>query len=500
MPTKTRAIIPLIAIFALILLAIGCPEEPPRTYTITYVLDGGTNAEENPASYQQGDPEITLHDPTKRGHIFGGWFAAADFSGTAVQRIAAGSTGDITLHAKWTANTYTVSFDSQGGSDPSPATKEVTFGTPYGTLPTITFNDPGHEFAGWYTATGASGTKIEEGMTVGTADDHTLYAHKSLILYPLTYHLNGGTNDEDNPISYTIESATITLQDPTRSGYTFTGWFAEADFSGTRVTEIPQGSTGDKTLHAKWNPTDYAITYHLDDGTNNDDNPPSYTIESDTIALDPPTLAGYTFAGWFATGDFSGTQATEIPGGSTGDKALYAKWVSVVTFDGQGATTEASPETKTVVRTTGTDTVDSLPTPPQKTGYTFDGWWTAESGGGTEFIASTAVTGNITVHANWVPTVYAITYILHEGTNDTDNPLTYTIETNTITLKNPARALHNFTGWFDNSSFSGSPVTEIASELDLSVKTVANHNRRLYRKVQVGSRFELISKVLGKFA
>ena len=70
-------------------------------YTITYELNGGTNAPENPASYNVETETITLKDPAKPGYTFGGWYRTEDFTGDAVTEITQGSTGDITLYAKW---------------------------------------------------------------------------------------------------------------------------------------------------------------------------------------------------------------------------------------------------------------------------------------------------------------------------------------------------------------------------------------------------------------
>ena len=70
--------------------------------------------------------------------------------------------------------------------------------------------------------------------------------------YTITYELNGGTNASENPASYNVESETITLKAPEKSGYTFAGWYMAEDFTGEAVTEVTQGSTGNITLYAKW--------------------------------------------------------------------------------------------------------------------------------------------------------------------------------------------------------------------------------------------------------
>ena len=70
--------------------------------------------------------------------------------------------------------------------------------------------------------------------------------------YTITYELDGGTNAPENPAGYNVETETITLKDPVKTGYAFDGWYKTEDFTGEAVTEITQGSTGNITLYAKW--------------------------------------------------------------------------------------------------------------------------------------------------------------------------------------------------------------------------------------------------------
>ena len=219
-------------------------------YIITYKLNGGTNAPENPASYNVETETITLKDPVKPGYTFAGWYKAEDFTGGAVTKITQGSTGDITLYAKWEPVNYTI-----------------------------------------------------------------------------TYELDGGTNAPENPAGYNVETETITLKAPVKTGYTFGGWYKAEDFTGNAVTEIAQGSTGNITLYAKWKLESYTITYELDGGTNASENPASYNVETETITLKDPTKDGFAFTGWFESPDFSTTKVKEITQGSTGDKTLYARWI-----------------------------------------------------------------------------------------------------------------------------------------------------------------------------
>ena len=119
----------------------------------------------------------------------------------------------------------------------------------------------GYEVEGWYTSysAGVFSGKIDAAGTNTTytiaeaTSDITVYVKFVLSTYTITYNLNGGTNDADNPDSYQYPDETITLKDPTRAGYYFAGWYTSSTFTGgTEKTTIPNHSTGNVTLYAKW--------------------------------------------------------------------------------------------------------------------------------------------------------------------------------------------------------------------------------------------------------
>lgn len=208
-----------------------------------------------------------------------------------------------------------------GGTINSGAVEKYTVGVG-ATLPTDV-TKTGYEFDGWYAHEDLSGDEVTE-IGTGEMGNKKFWAKWTVADYDIDYVLDGGTNASSNPAKYTVETETITLADPEKTGYTFAGWF---DDEGTQVTEIAKGSTGDKKLYADWTAIEYSITYNLDEGTNDLSNPATYTVETDTITLADPTKAGYTFEGWYTTSTFDeGTQATEIVKGSMGDKVFYAKW------------------------------------------------------------------------------------------------------------------------------------------------------------------------------
>ena len=124
-----------------------------------------------------------------------------------------------------------------------------------------------------------------------------------------------------------MESSTITLNPPTRTGYTFIGW-SGTDLSGSDnlTVTIPTGSIGNRSYTAHWSLNTYSITYDLDGGTAFG-NPDSYTVESAAITLNEPAKAGYVFTGWSGT-DLVGEDnlTVTIPAGSIGDRRYTAHW------------------------------------------------------------------------------------------------------------------------------------------------------------------------------
>ena len=180
----------------------------------------------------------------------------------------------------------------------------------------------------WNTKADGKGTSYTDkastqSLTSKLGGNVTLYARWCKI-YSITYKLNGGTNNKDNIKTYTQVTSTFTLKNPTRKGYTFKGWYSNKALT-KKVTKITKGSTGNRTLYAKWRKNTYKITYKLSGGKNSAKNPSSYTVTTSTVTLKKPAKKGYTFAGWYSDSKYQ-NKVTVIAKGSTGNKTLYAKW------------------------------------------------------------------------------------------------------------------------------------------------------------------------------
>ena len=389
-------------------------------YTITFDTDGGS--EVAPITQDYGTAITAPADPTREGYTFTGWDTAIPATMPA---------HNMTITAQWTVNQYTITFDTDGGSEVAPITQDYGSAITAPAAPTR----EGYTFTGW-------DKTIPATMPAG---DMTITAQWTVNQYTITYDLDGGTA-EGNPDTYTVETDAFTLKNPTRPGYTFTGW------SGTGLTgednltvTIPKGSTGNRSYTAHWSLNTYSITYDLNGGTASG-NPTSYTVESATITLNQPTKTGYTFTGWSGT-DLTGEDnlTVTIPAGSTGDRSYTAHWslnTYSITYDLDGGTASGNPNFYTVESSTITLN------PPTRTGYTFIGW------SGTDLSGSDNLTvtipagsiGNRSYIAHWSLNTYSITYDLDGGTAF-GNPDSYTVESAAITLNEPTKAGYVFTGW-----------------------------------------------------
>ena len=301
----------------------------PIVYDITYELNGGVNAEENPDSYTIETSTITLGMPTRDYYDFCGWYDNSEFAGDAVTQIALGSVGDVVLYAKWTPTVYEIKYNLDGGinAEGNPASYTVESDT-------IAFANPtrvGYMFKGWFVNEACTESITE--ISHGSHGKVEIYAKWEAIVYDIGYELNGGVNAENNPDTYTIETNTITLSAPARNYYDFAGWYDNAEFAGDAVTQIALGSISDVVLYAKWTPTVYEIKYNLDGGENNESNPENYTIESNVIAFAEPIRAGYAFICWYTDEDCTNS-ITGILHGSHGEVEIYAKWEAIYVVSG----------------------------------------------------------------------------------------------------------------------------------------------------------------------
>ena len=370
-----------------------------ETYAISYELNDGIIADgENVTSYTYG-VGATLPTPTKAHYKFGGWYEKSDFSGESVKTILTNEIGAKTYYAKWIADTYKVTLNTQGGTIADD--KNIT-SYEYGTtvkLPTskdITKAD--YYFNGWYDNAEFTGTPITE-ITIKevpeTGNSMIFYAkwtENEPDKYMVTFENADGTvlqsGDVEKDTMPVYAGATPTKEQDDRYTYVFDKWFPE-------LTSV----TGPATYKATYTSTSrvYRVTLNVNDGTIGE-NVTGYTYGT-AVTLPVPTKNGYKFEGWYDNAEFTGVAVTEISAAATGDKTYYAKWVAeqyTITFNTDGGAFVETPISSYIYGTTAT-----LPV-PTKNGYKFEGWYdNAEFTGTALTEISDGAIGDKVFYAKW---------------------------------------------------------------------------------------------------
>ena len=225
-------------------------------FAINYVLNDGVNNPDNPAGYNILTLPLEILAPTKEAYRFLGWYDNAEFNGGPITEIAAGTTGDVTLYAKWELVIYSIVYELNGGTnaETNPDTYNIE------NLP-LTLADPtkaGYTFLGWYNGE----TKVTE-VPAGTTGEFKVEAKWQINEYTISYDLAEGAWEGTAGVgSYTIESEDIVLPNAVRNGYKFLGWYNVDE----KVETITKGSTGNLELVAKWEIEKYSINYELNGG------------------------------------------------------------------------------------------------------------------------------------------------------------------------------------------------------------------------------------------
>ena len=303
----------------------------------------------------------------------------------------------LTLYPVWNTNKYTITFDTNGGSEIAPITQD------YGTEITVPDNPTrkGYTFKGW-------DKEIPETMP---AENITVKAQWEINQYTITFDTNGGS--EIAPITQDYGTEITAPDNPTRKGYTFRGW----------DKEIPKTMPAENIkVKAQWEINQYTITFDTNGGS---EIPPiTQNYGTEITAPDNPTRKGYTFRGW----------DKEIPKTMPAENIkVKAQWEInqyTITFDTNGGS-EIAPITQDY------GTQISAPDNPTRKGYTFKGW--------DKEIPETMPAENITVKAQWEINQYTIAFDTNGGSEIA--PITQDYGTEITAPDNPTRKGYTFKGW-----------------------------------------------------
>ena len=355
-------------------------------YTITFDTNGGS--EIAPITQDYGTQIAAPANPTRKGYTFKGWDKEIPETMPAE---------NITVKAQWKINQYTITFDTNGGSEITPITQD------YGTKITVPDNPTrkGYTFKGW-------DKEIPETMP---AENITVKAQWEINQYTITFDTNGGS--EIAPITQDYGTEITAPDKPTRKGYTFKGW----------DKEIPETMPAENiTVKAQWEINQYTITFDTNGGS--EIAPITQDYGTEITAPDNPTRKGYTFKGW----------DKEIPETMPAENiTVKAQWKInqyTITFDTNGGS-EIAPITQDY----GTEI--TAPDNPTRKGYTFKGW--------DKEIPETMPAENITVKAQWEINQYTITFDTNGGSEIA--PITQDYGTEITAPDNPTRKGYTFRGW-----------------------------------------------------
>ena len=324
------------------------------TYAVTLNTNGGTIADgKDVTGYTYGVGATLPTDVTRTGYTFKGWYDNENLTGSPVTAIGGAETGNKEYWAKWEINQYTITFDTNGGSEIAPITQD------YGTKINAPDNPTrkGYTFKGW-------DKEIPETMP---AENITVKAQWGINQYTITFDTNGG--NEIAPITQDYGTKITAPADPTRKGYTFKGW----------DKEIPETMPAENiTVKAQWEINQYTITFDTNGGS--EIAPITQDYGTEITAPDNPTRKGYTFKGW----------DKEIPETMPAENiTVKAQWEInqyTITFDTNGGS-EIAP----IAQDYGTKI--TAPDNPTRKGYTFKGW--------DKEIPETMPAENITITARW---------------------------------------------------------------------------------------------------
>ena len=374
---------------------------------------------------------VSLPSPTRTGYTFAGWYTAAS-GGTQVTSSTQIKSSQ-TLYAHWTANVYTITLNNQDATTAgstaiyekyatgiykeSSCTTAMTTSANAITVPsrayTVTFNYNGNgtanttatatwTFGGYYTATGGGGTqRIGANGYITTNLTNTTYTANATLYAKWT----GGT---------------VSLPSPTRTGYTFAGWYTAAS-GGTQVTSSTQIKSS-QTLYAHWTANVYTITLNNQSATTAGSTAIYEKYATGIYKESSCTTAMTTSANAITVPSRAYTVTFNYNGNGTANTTATATWTfgGYYTATGGGGTQRIGANgyiTTNLTNTTYTANATlyakwtggtvSLPS-PTRTGYTFAGWYTAASGG-TQVTSSTQIKSSQTLYAHWTANVYTIT-------------------------------------------------------------------------------------------
>ena len=333
------------------------------------------------------------------------------FTSPATQTVTIKGDGSTVVVYKYTRNEYTVNLTAGTGIASVTGEDSYKYGATVNVSATV---KPGYTWANW---TGEA-TKNEQNFSFAMpAKDVAYTANATLNTYSITYDLDGGTVSTANPTTYTVETESFTLNNPTKTGYIFSGWTGSNGTTAQTTVTVAKGSTGDKNFTANWTPITYTVKYDGNGATSGStaDSTHKYD-EAKALTSNGYTKTGYEFLGWSTdknatTATYTNMQSvTNLTTENGATIQLYAVWKQMdfkLSFvSNLSGVANPAEQTVTYGKAYGT-----LPAPTHAE-YNFMGWTFTKDG--TDYVTADTIVNkasNHTVYGKWVEkSKYTITY------------------------------------------------------------------------------------------
>lgn len=451
------------------------------------------------------DSWFTISNPTRTGYTFSGWVitgmdtithyygtSTSSYKTTTATSISYDKStwfknlittgGPVKFEAKWSANTYYVAYNANGGSG-SMSTSTHTYDTAKA-LTANGFTKTGYSFEGWSTSSSGSVVYVNKASVINLTSTpgatFTLYAKWTVNSYTVSINPNGGTYNSSTSTSTrtcTFDTG-FTVSNPTRTGYTFSGWIItgmddECDhYYGTSASSYKtttaisitydkstwfknlRSSSGTVTFKAGWSPNTYYVAFNANSGSGSMSNQTFKYGTAQTLTANAFSRAGYKFVGWSRSSTATTITYSDKQSVSnlttSGTVTLYAVWASTgwtqLTLNANGGTSNDSHVYYYGYGTDGrneglvtrpwitegerdyTYSVQGLYSLPTRSGYTFDGYYTEASGGtsmistygepSSELFSIPGHNGYLTLYAHWTvdsSEVHTVTFDANGG-------------------------------------------------------------------------------------
>ena len=452
-------------------------------YRISYNANGGTGAPASQTAVKTADLTLSSTTPTRTDFDFLGWATSA--GGTVAYRPGDSYIGreDITLYAVWSVQTYTISFNANGGTG-APSAMRVAKPVSSVKIPAAKPTRSGFMFRGWATSASSTVVVYNAGDDYTNKSDIMLYAvweenssAPTTTTIEINYDANGGSGA---PATTVGEPGNITLSSdtPTRDGYNFLGWATTSD---AMVAAYQAGATAqfntDALLYAVWARGTITLNYDANGGSGA---PAAHSGAVGEITISPiiPMRDGYSFDGWAMT---QGESASYQPGDSyrgSVSRKLYAVWSEqTVNINYYFCKSANNPVSKTQKVTPMRRVVISV-TEPTRKAYQFLGWSSTGCTGSTEYDIGDNIyvrDNDVNLYAVWGDERFTVRFDVNGGSTDSFDDIIGDDNVILIPEREPQWGGYEFKGWSedpDATIATYQPGDEISSNTDLDLYAV----------------------------